>query len=468
MEPDYTKTASTKALAALNEKRVFFDEGGSRPFAFRKKALKDLYKSIQDFEPRIIEALAKDLRKSEAEAYASEIGLIFMEINHTLAHLRDWMKDNRQPTPLALQPSTSRIQYEPKGVVLIISPWNFPFQLCIAPLIGAIAAGNCALLKPSEDAPHTSQVINDLIAQTFPENYISVVQGPGIEVVPELMEKFTFNHIFFTGSPGVGSKVAAHAAKKLTPVTLELGGKSPGIVSASANLKVAARRLVSGKFTNAGQICVAPDYLLVEKSVKDAFIAEVRKALIEFFGADPQKSPDYTRIINQKRFDVISGYLRKGRILIGGITDKDALYIAPTVIDGVDMNDPIMQEEIFGPVWPIITWESKAELLTLSRQNRYPLACYFFGSNKKLENFVLENIEFGGGCVNNTLIHWANQELPIGGVMGSGSGHYHGWHSFACFSHAKSILRSATWIDPSVRYPPFSKRKIKLLRWFFR
>ncbi len=468
MEPSHIKTDSTKALAALNEKRIFFDSGGCRSFAFRKKALKALFKSIKAHEPRIIEALAKDLHKSEAESYATEIGILYMEINHTLAHLRDWIKTIRQPTPLALQPSSSHIKYQPKGVVLIISPWNFPFLLCLAPLVGAIAAGNCALLKPSEDAPYTSSVIHELISQTFPEEYISVVLGAGQEIVPDLLEQFTFNHIFFTGSPGVGSIIAAQAAKKLTPVTLELGGKSPGIVSATANLKVAARRLVSGKFTNAGQICVAPDYLLVEKSVKDAFVVEVRKALTSFFGEDPRKSPDYARIINQKRFDIIAGYLHKGRILVGGITDKGSLYIAPTLIDEVDMNDPVMQEEIFGPVWPIITWESRAELLEISRRNRYPLACYFFGSDKKLENFVMENIEFGGGCVNNTLLYWANQALPIGGVMSSGSGQYHGWYGFTCFSHAKSILRSGTWIDPSVRYPPFSKTKIKLLRWFFR
>ncbi len=452
------------AHAAFDAKRQFFDNGHTRSYAFRIQQLKALSKAIAQREADISKALYADLRKSEAEAYITEIAVTQEEIKHTLRHLRDWMEPESRPTPLPLHPSSSRVMYEPKGVVLIIAPWNYPFQLAIAPVVGAIAAGCCAVVKPSEEAPHTAAIIEKILSDTYSSDYISTVQGIGAEVVPALMRKHDFNHIFFTGSPTVGSIVAKQAAEKLTPTTLELGGKSPGIVDTTANLKVAARRLVFGKFTNAGQTCVAPDYLLVHEDIKDKLMAELTACISDFYGKNPQESGDYGRMVNPKRFKAVAAYLSEGRILYGGQTDAADLYIAPSIIDRVDMESAVMQEEIFGPVWPVITWREQSDLLRITRKLRYPLACYVFTESKSLEEFVMEKVEFGGGCVNNALVHLANPDLPFGGLMQSGSGAYHGKDSFMAFSHAKSILNSATWIDPRLKYPPYGKWKMGWLR----
>ncbi len=453
--------------SAFDLKRTYFDAGHTRTLAFRQKQLKSLLDGIRKHESEILQALHSDLAKSETEAFATEIGMLYAEINHTLRHLKTWMRKKSVATPLILQPSRSFVMYEPLGVVLIISPWNFPFQLSMAPLIGAIAAGNCMVIKPSEEAPATSKIIETLIANTFPKEYISVVNGPGHEVVPALMEQYDFNHIFFTGSPAVGSKIAQAAAKKLTPVTLELGGKSPAIVDATANLKVTAKRLTLSKFTNAGQSCVASDYLLVHTSVKKELIREIELAITSFYGSEPKTSPDYGRMVNEKRFDAVTAFLENGRIIMGGQSDKTERYIAPTVMDGINPDAPVMKEEIFGPVWPVLTWDSFDDILRITRENRYPLACYYFGTDKTLEKNMLEKIEFGGGCINNALVHLGNPDLPFGGVQSSGSGRYHGWYSFECFSHSKSVLKSATWIDPFVKYPPYTSFKLKLLRKLF-
>ncbi len=462
-----TLSPQRNTIAAVDHysaKRTFFDNGHTRGLEFRKAQLKALLKAINTREGDISAALYSDLHKSEAEAYITEIALVTEEIKHALGQLARWMEPERRATNLVLQPSSSSIVYEPKGVVLIIAPWNYPFQLVMAPLIGAIAAGNCAVVKPSEEAPATASVIEKLIAEAFAPEYISSVQGPGSEVVPALMAAHEFNHIFFTGSPRVGSIIAKQAAEKLTPTTLELGGKSPGIVDKEADLKTSARRLVFAKFTNAGQTCVAPDYLLLHESIKDEFLKHAKEAIVSFYGKDPQQSQDYGRIINAKRFKTLSAFLTDGKVLHGGQTDASDLYIAPTILDGVAMDSAVMQEEIFGPVWPVLTWSDRNDILAITRQMRYPLTCYIFTSSNETEKFVIEKIEFGGGSVNNAMVQFANPDLPFGGVQGSGSGNYHGWHSFATFSNAKAILKTATWIDPRIKYPPFGKWKMGWLR----
>lgn len=450
--------------ADFGAKRDFFDSGSTLAPGFRISMLHLLKSALKQYEPKIAQALYADLGKSEAESYITEISVVYEEIDHTLAHIKEWMKPEARRTPLVLQPSSSKIVYVPKGVVLIVSPWNYPFQLAFAPLVGAMAAGNCAVVKPSEMTPHVASVTEELIRLTFPSNYISVVQGSGEVVVPALLEKHVFNHIFFTGSPAVGSIIAGMAAKTLTSTTLELGGKSPGIVDASANLKVAAHRLVWGKYINVGQTCVAPDYLLVHEDVKDRFLKEVSGALKEFYGDDPKTSPDYSKIINEKRFDKLIAYLSDGEIIYGGASDRAERYIAPTIIEPFSMETPVMRDEIFGPVWPLLTWRTQEDLLRITRQNRYPLACYYFGESKETEAFVLDRIEFGGGCVNNAVVQFGNNDLPFGGVQGSGYGHYHGWHSFACFSNPKSLLKTSTLLDPSLKYPPYGPTKLKWLK----
>ncbi|MCA1763978.1 MAG: aldehyde dehydrogenase family protein [Flavobacteriales bacterium] len=468
IENEIAKSSARSALTNLASKRQFFDNGATLSYAFRIKQLKMLRDAIKKNEHSLIEALHVDLRKSPTEAYISEVGFLLNEIDEAISHLREWMKPKKQGTPLFMEPSRSEIRYEPKGVVLIIAPWNYPVQLAISPLIGAIAAGNCALVKPSEDAPHCADAIEKLIEGTFQRDYISAVQGVGSEIVPELLDNFTFNHIFFTGSTNVGRIIAKQAAESLCSTTLELGGKSPLIVDKSANMKVAAKRTIWGKLLNAGQTCISPDYVLVEESAKEAFIAELINAINSFFGDDPQKSDDYPRMIHDRHFDGVAEYLTKGNIRHGGRTNREDLYIEPTIIDGVSMEDPVMKNEIFGPVLPILTFKTNADILEVVRQNRYPLACYYFGSDKDRERFVLDRIEFGGGAVNNTIMQIANADLPFGGIQGSGSGRYHGWHSFECFSNPKAVISTATWIDPSIRYPPFTAFKRKWLKKFIR
>lgn len=454
----------TQVQAYLDEKRSFFDEGNTFPYRFRKEMLEKLSAGIQVHEEEIFKALQADLGKSNTESYLTEIGVVKAEIAHTLKHLKKWMKPERRFTPLAIEPSKSEIRYEPKGVVLIIAPWNYPFNLVFDPLVGAIAAGNAVLIKPSEEAPATAAITAKIISKLFKPEYISVVQGEGSEVVPHLLKTFTFNHIFFTGSPGVGKIIARQAAENLVSTTLELGGKSPAIVDSTANLKVAAKRIVWGKFINAGQTCVAPDYLLVEANIKEEFTGFLIETIKEFYGSDAQQSADYPRMINDKRFDAVAGFLTDGTILYGGKTDKKTRFIEPTLMDNVDLNSPLMRDEIFGPILPIISFKNGGEITEIVRRNRYPLACYYFGTNGAYKDLILNRLSFGGGCVNNTLVHLGNPDLPFGGVQGSGSGHYHGWHSFECFSHAKSLVISKTWFDPALKYPPFNKLKLNWLR----
>ena len=459
-----------KALknAYFEEKRAYFESGATRPYSFRKAQLKKLLYAIEVYEEEISQALQMDLHKPDFESFTSEIAFTYMEINHTLKNLKKWMKPDRVSTSLVHFPSRSKVIKEPLGVSMIIGPWNYPFQLQIAPLIGAIAAGNAVVLKPSEMTPHTARVIEMLISETFDREYISVVQGSGAEVVPALMDQHRFDHVFFTGSEPVGKKIAEQAAQKLTPVTLELGGKSPAIVDRTANLKVSARRIAWGKFYNAGQTCVSPDYVLVEESVKEDLIQELRQVIWEFYGEIHPDHPDLAHIVNEKRFDVLQSYLKQGRILLGGHTNRDKLFISPTLMDEVSLDSPLMQEEIFGPILPILTYQNLAEAKQMIARNPHPLSLYLFTEDNNVEQEILRDIQFGGGAINNTIVHLSNPHLPFGGIGSSGYGRYHGKYSFDTFTHLKSVMKTGTWLDVKLRYPPYKLSKKKMAQLFIR
>lgn len=447
-------------IELAKNQRSFFETHATKTYDFRITQLKKLKKAIDTYENEIIEALRKDLNKPEFEAYATEIGIIYDEINFSINNLSDWMQKQEVNTPLLHFPSESFIVNEPLGVVLIIAPWNYPFQLTIGPLIGAIAAGNCAILKPSEFTPNTSALLSKIIAENFNQNYIALVEGEGHTIIPNLMENFVFDHVFFTGSTAVGKNIAQLAAKNLVPTTLELGGKSPAIIHEDANLKVAAKRIIWGKFINAGQTCVAPDYLLIHKNIKAEFVQLLKSEIAEL----SLESKNFTKIINQKRFDVLKTYLTEGNIIIGGEMDEKVLYISPTLIENLDKNAKVMQDEIFGPILPIFTYENLTEVFEFIQTHKNPLALYLFTNNEKTEEEILTKIPFGGGCINNTLIHLGNPELPFGGRGNSGMGSYHGKFGFNVFSHQKAIIKTGTWLDPSIKYPPYSELKTKLIK----
>jgi aldehyde dehydrogenase (NAD+) len=450
----------------LKKMREFFDSGYTKSYDFRIEQLKKLKRMIKNNEKEISKALYLDLHKPEFEAYTSEIGVIYAEINEAVKGLKGWMKPKKAATPLVLQPSTSVIYKEPLGLILIIGPWNYPFQLLLAPLVGAIAAGNCAIIKPSDQTINVSNLMVELIGETFENNYVSVVQGPGATIGAMLLERIKFDHIFFTGSSGVGKKIAEIAARSLTPVTLELGGKSPVIVDRDANIKVTAKRLVWAKFFNSGQTCVCPDYLLVHEEIKDVLIEKMKDSIRSYFGEDPSQSESYGRIVNSKRVEALKKLMNSGRIICGGRIDDEMKYIEPTLIDNVTLEDPIMQEEIFGPLLPILAFSSLGEVVKIIRKNRYPLALYLFTECKATENFIIENVEFGGGCINNGMVHLINSELPFGGVGNSGMGQYHGKYSFDTFSHIKSIVKTRSFLDPNIRYAPYTASKLNIVKRF--
>ena len=377
------------------------------------------------------------------------------------------MKPRKVSSPLITQPSASRIIREPLGLTLIIAPWNYPFQLLLSPLVGAISGGNCAILKPSEETVHTAAILEKIISGAFLPEYVAVVQGKGADVVPALLDNFKFDHVFFTGSVRVGKMIMASAARHLSPVTLELGGKSPCIVDETANIPVAARKITWGKFLNAGQTCVAPDYLLVHESVKEDLLAEIILAIRKFYGEDPSLSPDYSRMINSNRFEAVARFLNEGRIRTGGQSKVTENYIAPTLIDNVSMEDGVMQEEIFGPVLPVLSFKSIREVPRIIAAHPYPLSLYLFSGSKEHEKFILNNVRFGGGCVNDVLMHLGNPSIPFGGVGTSGFGSYHGKFSFDTFTHAKGILKSSSALELSFRYPPY-KNKLKWIKKFIK
>ena len=463
--PEIQPTSPALQEERFNALRRHFDSGATRPYATRRDALRSLGKAIKKNETAILEAMRLDMGKPTFEAYLSELGVLYAELAHTLKHLKEWMRPQGVGTPLAIQVASSAIHREPLGVVLIIGPWNYPLQLVIAPLIGAIAAGNCVVVKPSNEAPHTAAVTERMIAEAFAPEHVAVVQGAGSVVGPQLIERFRFDHIFFTGSPNVGRRVAAMAAPHLTPVTLELGGKSPAIVDRDADVNVAAKRIAWAKYFNAGQTCISPDHALVHADVRDRFLVAFTKHVHTFFGDDPERSPHFARLINAKRFDVVKGYLEHGRVHLGGDHNAAERYIAPTVLIDVPLDSPPMREEIFGPVLPVLTWTEKEEVLAIVRRNPFPLSAYVFTSNNATARYFTERIPFGGGCVNHCLLQFGNPHLPFGGVGTSGMGRYHGQGSFDAFSHQKSLVTSSTLIDPGVQYAPYSARKEKVLRW---
>jgi aldehyde dehydrogenase (NAD+) len=445
-------------MEQLEKMRAYFESGATQSHTFRKEQLQKLKAAVVKHEEEIYTALHKDLRKSKEESYVTENGFFLAEINNAIKKLNRWMKPQSVGANLLNFPSKSFIISEPLGVVLIIAPWNYPFQLLMTPVIGAIAAGNCVVMKPSELASATEAVMKKIIESTFEKKYVLYTEGDGATVVPQLMNNFIFDHVFYTGSTMVGKIIYELAAKNLVPVTLELGGKSPCIVEADVDVKLTAKRIAMPKFSNAGQMCVAPDYVLVHESVKDALVAEMKKALVQFFGEDAQQSGFYGRIINERQFNRLEKYLNNGKILFGGKIDKADLFISPTLLEITNVNDAIMQDEIFGPILPIIPFKTMEEAVAIIKQHKNPLAMYVFTKNSSKEKQWLNVVAFGGGCVNNASYHLTNHNLPFGGRGTSGTGSYHGKYSFDTFSHKKSIMKTYTWLDLFVKYPPFTGR----------
>ena len=443
--------------------RQYFQSGATQSYTFRIQQLERLKKAVLESEKDLYEALYADLKKTDEDAWATEIGFFLSELNDTIKHLKQWMQPKYVSTNLVNMPSTSYIIQEPLGVVCIIAPWNYPFQLLFTPLIGAIAGGNCVVLKPSEFAPATAKVMGNIMDSLFPKNYVLYLEGEGAIVLPPLLTENRFDHIFYTGSTAVGKIIYTYAAEKLVPVTLELGGKSPAVIASDANLRVAARRLANPKFSNCGQMCIAPDYILVPTHLKDSLIQELVIALQSFYGADAENSEHYGKIINEKQWMRLNSYLLEGKIVYGGKTNREKLFIEPTIMIDIHADAKIMQDEIFGPILPVLTYASKEEALAVIQKNPNPLAFYVFTENKEDENYWLTNVPSGGACVNNATMHITNHELPFGGRGFSGTGGYHGKSSFDTFTHAKSVLKTPTWIDPSFKYPPY-KGKAWLLK----
>ncbi|WP_418303195.1 aldehyde dehydrogenase [Paenibacillus yonginensis] len=445
----------------LDRHNALFEQGGTGSIALRILYLHRLKQALKKHEADWFAALRMDLNKSDFESYTTELGIVLSEIRFISSRLTRWAKPRKVRTALTHVGSKSLIIKEPYGTVLIIAPWNYPLQLALSPLIGAIAAGNTVVLKPSELTPNVSALLKRILGEVFPEDYVTVVEG-GPEVSTALLAR-KFDYIFFTGSVGVGKIVMEAAAKHLTPVTLELGGKSPCIVHDDANLPLAARRIVFGKFTNAGQTCIAPDYLLVHRHVRDRLLAELQAELVRFYGEDPLNSPAYGRIIGQRQFDRLTSFLQDGRIVVGGEADRDKLKIAPTILADVHWGMPVMQEEIFGPLLPVLVYDELQEVIEWVRKRPKPLALYLFTGSRKVQKTVTHELSFGGGTLNDTLMHLATPYLPFGGVGESGMGSYHGYESFRTFTHEKGIVKQTTLFDFPFRYP-FAKRGLSIIR----
>lgn len=444
----------------LSSQREFFNTQKTKNIKFRKIYLEKLRELIIQNENYLYEAIQKDFGKSPFETYVTEISFILKDIDYYLKNLNSLSKPKKVTTNLANQIASSKIHSEPLGCTLVIGAWNYPYQLSLSPLIASIAAGNCCILKPSEIAENTMKAMAKIINKNFPSEYIHVFEG-GIEETTEIL-KLKFDKIFFTGSTKVGKIVYKAAAEHLTPVTLELGGKSPVIVTKEANVEVAAKRIVWGKFLNAGQTCVAPDYILVEESVKEQFL-ELLKKYISEFKYQPD-SEQYTRIINQKNFQRLIGLVQKDKIYFGGNSDEENLYIEPTILDNVSWEDAVMQEEIFGPILPVISFTKFHEALNAVLELEKPLSAYIFTGNDEEKDLFIQKLSFGGGCINDVVMHLGNDNLPFGGVGNSGMGSYHGKFGFETFSHQKAILDRATWGEPDLKYPPYSENKIKWIK----
>jgi len=449
----------------VEKQRDFFKKGETYNINFRIENLKKLRKIVQEYEEKLIEALREDIGKSPFEAYATEIFQFKSELRLHLKNLKKWAKPKKVKTPLVHTFSKSFIIPEPWGVVLVIAPWNFPFNLLFVPLVGAISSGNCVVLKPSNHAPSTVKIMNEMITKAFPPEYIALVQG-GREVNQALFKE-KFDYIFFTGGTRVGKIFMEKAAQNLTPFTLELGGKCPCIVDREALVFPAARRIIWGKFLNAGQTCVAPDYILADRAIKEELTEALKKYIVEFFGESPEKSPDYARIINEKHYERLCSLLRYGKIIFGGKTNKETLYISPTLMDEIDSESPLMQDEIFGPLLPILEYKTLDEALDFINQRPAPLAVYFFSQNRHKQKMVIDNTSSGGGCINDTLIQNDNKYLPFGGKGESGIGYYHGKASFDTFSHKKSFMVRRGKKEFKLRYPPYRNR-LKLLKFIMK
>ncbi|WP_181350020.1 aldehyde dehydrogenase [Thalassobacillus sp. CUG 92003] len=435
----------------VERQKHYFNSGETKPYAFRKSQLLQLQKMLKTFEAPILKALKFDLNKSEFEAYSSEILFLQNEINEHLNHLKQWMAPTKVKNPLTHTGTKSYILKEPYGATLVIAPWNYPVHLAIAPVIGALAAGNTVILKPSELTPTVSWVLKRMVETYFPPEYFTVVEGEK-ETTQQLIDQ-NMDYIFFTGSTSVGRQIMSQASNYLTPVTLELGGKSPAIVDSDANLKLAAKRITWGKFTNAGQTCIAPDYVYVHEDVKQRFLTLLSSYIESFYGHFPLQNPDYTRIVNKQHFDRLTEYLHEGTLIHGGQIDEINTTIEPTVLDDITWDAAIMKDEIFGPILPIMTFEHMDEVMADMDRQHKPLALYYFGEDETEQRRVTEGLSFGGGCINDTLYHVAHPRLPFGGVGNSGMGAYHGKASFDTFTHAKSITKQTTAFDQSFRYP---------------
>ena len=455
MKIENTSNEHIKAVAAAQ--REFFHSGATLDIAFRKQMLRRLQKALCEWEKPLAEALYADLHKSYEEAYMTELSIVSGEIRNHLSNLSRWARRKRCSTPLKMMPSRSRIISEPLGTSLIVAPWNYPVQLLLNPLVGAISAGCTAVLKPSPYVPHVATIVEEMIRATFDEKYITVVQG-NRDVNTALLEE-RYDVIFFTGSPSLGRTVMAAAAKNLTPVILELGGKSPCIVDKDADIEIAARRIVWGKGLNAGQTCIAPDYLMLHESVKERFIEAFKRESARLHGEDASQSKHYVRMVNEHAFERVEGYLADGKVVAGGRTKSEVRYIEPTLLDDVAEDAPVMQEEIFGPIFPIVTFGQIEEVIDFVTKREKPLALYYFG-NVKQGWEVMRRTSSGGACINDTIMQIANEHLPFGGVGNAGMGRYHGRESFEAFSHRRAVVITPTWLDLPFRYMPYSLFKI--------
>jgi aldehyde dehydrogenase (NAD+) len=449
----------------IQKQRIFFSEGKTKEVSFRMEALGRLRTIIKEQEQDLMDTLKADLNKSEFDAYLTEIGIVLEEIRFTIKNLKKWAKPRKVKSTLAQVGSKSYIYPEPYGVALIIAPWNYPFQLAIAPLIGAIAAGNCAILKPSELTPRTSALLSKLISEYFPEEYIAVVEG-GVETSTALLNE-KVDYIFFTGSVPVGKIIMEAASKNLTPVTLELGGKSPCIVHEDANIKLTAKRIAWGKYMNAGQTCVAPDYIYAHSSIKEQFLKELKHAIQELYSGDPIAAGNFTKIVSEKHFNRLTKFLSNGTAVHGGRHDLSTLTIEPTVLINITWEDEVMEDEIFGPILPVLEYEDLSNMISEINARPKPLALYIFSESDAIQNEILNHISFGGGCINDTVYHLSSPYLPFGGVGESGIGAYHGKGSFDVFSHEKSILKQTTKFDLPFRYPT-TKNALKKVKLFIK
>lgn len=446
----------------FQKQRAFFDTGATLDVRFRISALRKLYKALKSNQKKLDEAIFTDFGKSAYENYSTELSTVYAEINEALVNLPDWASRKRVSTNLANFPGTSYIHHDPYGVCLIIGAWNYPFQLTLGPLVPAIAAGNTIVLKPSEISAASSAVLKKVLSEVFDEAYLLVSEGDASVTTNWLHQPF--DKIFFTGSPRVGKIVMKAAAEHLSSVTLELGGKSPCIVAADADLKMAARRIVWGKFLNAGQTCIAPDYVLVEQRVEERLLVEMKHQIAAIYGSDPSASEAFVRIINRNHFDRLVALIDPKKVYAGGDVNVDKLYIAPTVMRDVSFDDAVMQEEVFGPILPVISFYNRDHVPTMIQQHRNPLALYLFTSSRRFKRVITDRVAFGGGAINDTIMHFANPNLPFGGVGYSGMGSYHGKFGFQCFSREKGVIHKALWFEPPMKYPPFTALKKWLLK----